>query len=195
MEELCVTIQILLITEVRPVTLIIGKGYVRWPNTLLGIKLKIKGKGYVYWTESHTRSTTVDGKTTTHTETESYTKNERYFKHEFHLFGSGLYITLFKCIPKAITHFFSNLKGQKTTLEPGERAFEFSFTLPSQIPSSFSDKYCEIIYSVKVKVDLPWAVDIKSKRHFFVRDYMALNELPSAMVRFTLYLKKWSVWD
>lgn len=71
-------------------------------------------------------------------------------------------------------------------MEPGEITFDFSFTLPIEIPSSYSDRYGTIEYFAKVVVDRPWAINIKSKKHFIVRNYMTLNNIPSGMVRFIL---------
>ena len=85
-----------------------------------------------------------------------------------------------------INFFFSNLEEEKTKMEPGEITFDFSFTLPIEIPSSYSDRYGTIEYFAKVVVDRPWAINIKSKKHFIVRNYMTLNNIPSGMVRFIL---------
>ena len=78
--------------------------------------------------------------------------------------------------------------GESCEIEAGERALNFSFVIPHQIPSSYSDDIGKIKYVAKAKVDIPWATDIESEKEFYVRDYLTLNQLPSANVRIHQYL-------
>jgi len=106
------------------------------------IKLKIVGRGKVFWIDRHLTLTTRNGRLAVRQVKTVRFRTEKYFKQEFHLLGS---------------------EEEKTKMEPGEITFDFSFTLPIEIPSSYSDRYGTIEYFAKVVVDRPWAINIKSK--------------------------------
>jgi len=118
------------------------------------------GRGKVFWIDRHLTLTTRNGRLAVRQVKTVRFRTEKYFKQEFHLLGS---------------------EEEKTKMEPGEITFDFSFTLPIEIPSSYSDRYGTIEYFAKVVVDRPWAINIKSKKHFIVRNYMTLNNIPSGM--------------
>lgn len=54
-----------------------------------GIKIKLKGKGKVEWSEDGTETYDEDGETKTRTVTEYYRNKEEYFETKMHLFGTG----------------------------------------------------------------------------------------------------------
>ena len=154
-------------------------------DTLTGIIVKIVGKGDVNWTEHRRETYTQNGESKTRRVPVHYSNHEEYFRHEIHLFGSGLFLRL--SILKAIVEIainFEHFIGGRSTLEPGERTFDFSFTIPPNVPASFHEAHCKIKYTVKAKIDLPWAFDIESEKDFIVNDFTTPNNVPAAMVRF-----------
>lgn len=112
----------------------------------------------MHWTESQSETSTENEESRVR-EDIHYSNREDYFKHKIHLFGSG----------------------HRTTIEPGERGYDFSFTIPYNIPASFDGDHGEIKYTVKAKLDIPWAFDLKSKKEFIVNDFMTINDYPASM--------------
>ena len=53
--------------------------------------------------------------------------------------------------------------GDNLTIPMGESHYDFSFTLPSNIPGSYKGAYGSIKYSLKAKAEVSWARDPKSE--------------------------------
>ena len=50
------------------------------------------------------------------------------------------------------------------TIPMGESRYDFSFTLPPDIPGSYKGPYGSITYTVEAKAEISWARDLKSKQ-------------------------------
>jgi hypothetical protein len=57
---------------------------------------------------------------------------------------------------------------ESVTLPAGNYSMPFSFKLPPDLPSSFSQKDCYISYSVYSNIDIAWALDPSARRFFSV---------------------------
>ena len=55
------------------------------------------------------------------------------------------------------------------TIPMGESLYDFSFTLPSNIPGSYIGSYGNIKYTLNAKAEISWARDLKSKKDIKVR--------------------------
>lgn len=66
----------------------------------------------------------------------------------------------------------------KTYLECGERMYSFEFTLPENIPPSYSSKVGDIIYEMKAEIGRSWAFDKGSKNVLTILPFLNLNWHP-----------------
>ena len=67
------------------------------------------------------------------------------------------------------------LGNTKADLPLGKSVYNFSFTLPMNIPSSFEAEFGRVRHTCSVQIDQPWRFDTKSKRPFSVVDIYDLN--------------------
>ncbi|XP_049855328.1 arrestin domain-containing protein 3-like [Schistocerca gregaria] len=80
--------------------------------------------------------------------------------------------------------WFTKLRGilavsaQELTLPPGEHVYNFSVKLPENLPSSFEGTYGRIRYTIKAKMNRPWAFDEKVKAFYTVISHLDLNKDP-----------------
>ena len=77
----------------------------------------------------------------------------------------------------------AHLNGERSELPPGEHQFQFSFYLPSNIPSSFSGNHGYIEYTTEAKANLAPGCYVNCKKTFIVHNNMNVNALPQANVR------------
>ncbi|CAL4071928.1 unnamed protein product, partial [Meganyctiphanes norvegica] len=125
--------------------------------TARSINIKFKGFSKVHWTEQETRGTGDDRKT----ETVHYDSHEEYYKAKYCLWGDGC---------------------NHNQLPPGAHTFNFSFTLPYNIPSSFRSDYGKVQHEIEVKIDVPMGIDIKKIIPYSVNEIYDLNRDQQALL-------------
>ncbi|XP_076033491.1 arrestin domain-containing protein 3-like isoform X2 [Oratosquilla oratoria] len=91
--------------------------------------------------------------------TKTYKSNECYYNTKYYVWGDG----------------------NETELPPGNHAFNFSFMLPPNIPSSFESKYGKILHEVSAALDLPMALDKECTKLVSVSSLYDLNTLPGVI--------------
>nr|XP_045584934.1 arrestin domain-containing protein 17-like isoform X2 [Procambarus clarkii]XP_045584935.1 arrestin domain-containing protein 17-like isoform X2 [Procambarus clarkii] len=125
------------------------------PKSCRGIEVKFKGLGKVHWTERRTTGTGDDRKT----ETRHYTSHETYYEMAYWVWGNG----------------------QATSeLPAGTHVFNFNYTLPAEIPSSFESHIGKVRHQCKAKMDIPWKTDKTCLRPYSVNTLYDLNTDPQA---------------
>ena len=72
--------------------------------------------------------------------------------------------------------------SEKKDLTMGTHTFPFEFQLPPTLPASFQHCVGRVTYSVKGVIDLPWAIDVKTKSPFTVGSILDLNLWPDVKV-------------
>jgi len=127
------------------------------------ISIKFEGKGKVEWTEKTVRSYHQDG-VRHYYWAENPVSNEELFLDKTFNFDSAL----------------AHLNGERSELPPGEHQFQFSFYLPSNIPSSFSGNHGYIEYTTEAKANLAPGCYVNCKKTFIVHNNMNVNALPQA---------------
>ncbi|CAL4115511.1 unnamed protein product, partial [Meganyctiphanes norvegica] len=120
-----------------------------------GIEIEFKGYCKVQWTETETVGEGEDKKTISK-KFESY---EKYYKQEYLVWGDG-----------SNTH----------ELPPGTHTFNFCYTLPTDIPSSFQAEHGKVQHECEAKIDRPWKTDTKKKVIYSVNSIYDLNLDPKA---------------
>lgn len=113
------------------------------------ISTKCRGEANVRWTKRVKRGR--------HTRTVTYSAKESYFE---------------------IKNYFIGGPSQELILPPGEHIYNFSVNLPGNLPSSFEGKYGHIRYTIKAKMNRPWAFDEKVKALYTVLSHLDLNTDP-----------------
>nr|CAD7460607.1 unnamed protein product [Timema tahoe] len=115
------------------------------------------GGARVHWTE--TRTERRHGQRGSHSinVTENYTSEEIYF-------NNSVYV-----IPKGYT---------ETVLPAGDHSFLFTFSIPSNLPSSFEGSFGYIRYTIKATLDRPWKFNQDTKVALTVLAYRDLNMYP-----------------
>ena len=71
-------------------------------------------------------------------------------------------------------------------IPPGEHNFHFEFTLPKNLPSTYSGRWGAVRYSVKSVLERPWKFDIEREYEFTLTANMDLNEEPDLLVSMTV---------
>lgn len=106
------------------------------PMNMRGLRIEFDGKAMCHWTKEEG---TGDEKRTV-----SYNGNETYFNLVSVLFGN---------LPNAGSHTFQHPDGRHT--------YQFNFSLPNPLPSSFEGEFGHIRYILKAQIDKPWRFDYK----------------------------------
>ncbi|XP_031348844.1 arrestin domain-containing protein 3-like [Photinus pyralis] len=83
----------------------------------------------------------------------------------------------FRMDEREIFNVESNLLEGETTLPPGIYNYPFTFTLPSNIPSSLKEMYGSVKYNVRAVIDRPWALNHERKQAFTVASFNNLNQM------------------
>jgi len=119
------------------------------------IKMEFEGKGYCHWSETHG---TGDDRRTEH-----YYGKEKIFEYKCVIYGqSG--------------------GGSRVVLPAGQTSYQFAFTVPNNIPSSFEGRIGHIRYEMKAEIDRPWKFDHKVKRPITINDIIDTN-LPQYQIK------------
>nr|CAD7571481.1 unnamed protein product [Timema californicum] len=66
----------------------------------------------------------------------------------------------------------------ETVLPAGDHSFLFTFSIPSNLPSSFEGAFGYIRYTIKASLDRPWKFNQDTKVAFTVLAYRDLNNYP-----------------
>ncbi|CAL4127936.1 unnamed protein product, partial [Meganyctiphanes norvegica] len=90
-----------------------------------------------------------------------YGNSEKYYHEEYFLWGDG--------------------KTAKV-IKPGRHCYSFSFTLPSNVPTSFCSSYGEVRHECTGRMYLAWKKDKKIVKPFSVNTLYDLNTDPKASV-------------
>jgi len=126
------------------------------PKKMKCLKVAMVGRGEVHWSESETRSVTVNGETRNETVTRDYRASESYLDQEAVVFH-----------------------GQ--SLNPGTHLFPFTFLLPGSLPSSYESRIGHVRYFIKADIVRDWRWNHKTKQHVTVNGILDLNLFPSAL--------------
>ncbi|XP_059176261.1 arrestin domain-containing protein 3-like isoform X2 [Physella acuta] len=126
-----------------------------------GIRLFIRGKAFVHWTEQTMRG---PGESR-HKETRHHSATEDYFDVSQPL------------LTKATE---TGQPEEKRILDAGQYTYPFTFVIPQSAPSSFEGKYGFVRYWVKVTVERHWKEDVSVKKLFSVVCPVDLNREPPA---------------
>jgi len=120
------------------------------------IKVQLVGRGEVHWTEEK-REQRRDSRGEIYSEEihEHFRSTESYLDQEAVVYHGP-------------------------SLQPGTHLFPFSFTLPSNLPSSFETKIGHVRYFVKADIVRDWMWNHKVKQHITVNGILDLNLYPSA---------------
>ncbi|XP_049799800.1 uncharacterized protein LOC126235108 [Schistocerca nitens] len=113
------------------------------------ISAKFRGEANVRWTEQVRRNG--------ETKSVTFSAYEKYFETKYYFVGGP---------------------SQELTLPPGEHVYNFSVKLPENLPSSFEGTYGRIRYTIKAKMNRPWAFDEKVKAFYTVISHLDLNKDP-----------------
>lgn len=116
------------------------------------INVKLVGLSYCNWTTTRTERDS-QGNTRTHTD---------------HHVGSQQLVDL-----QAIIFGWSSTGHVKHP--PGRHVYQFTFTLPWPLPSSFEGGTGHIRYYIEAKVDRPWKFDHKVRKAFTVNEVIDIN--------------------
>ncbi|XP_048733659.2 arrestin domain-containing protein 17-like [Ostrea edulis] len=120
--------------------------------------MKCVGWGEVHWTQT---IQSVGPGQKPKSETIHINGEESYFKSVIALYGKAV--------------------DTGEWLPQGRHLFHFSFTLPSTLPSSYNDKYGNIVYEVSVVLDLDyWSSNEIVRKEFKVVSDLDLNKYPAA---------------
>lgn len=117
------------------------------PMDMKGLYIECYGSGYCHWTE---QSGSGENK-----RTEDYSGNESLFTFNSFLFGNG---------------------STKIKHPCGRFEYQFMFTLPAVLPSSFEGHYGHIRYELKAQIIRPWRFDIKIKRPVIINELIDTNQ-------------------
>ncbi|XP_057295499.1 arrestin domain-containing protein 2-like [Hydractinia symbiolongicarpus] len=120
------------------------------PMDMRGLRIELQGKSHCHWTEEHG---TGDNKKTEH-----YSGSEKIFEYVTCLYGN---------LPTATT--------MKLSHPPGRYEYQFMFTLPQTLPSSFEGSHGHIRYELKAQIDKPWKFDHKVKRPIIINEIIDPN--------------------
>ena len=121
------------------------------PMNMRGLRIELEGKAHCHWTVEEGSG---DDKRTV-----SYEGHEKYFELVLGLFGN---------LPNS---------GSYTLAHPaGRHIYQFSFSLPTPIPSSFEGKHGYIRYILKAQIDKPWKFDHKVKRPITINEIIDPND-------------------
>ena len=124
------------------------------PQSYEDIKVSLKGKGRVHWTEERiVTDTAEDGTQTQRTETIEFESKKVFVDAKIELWDKD--------------------KSPDRCLPPGEHSFQFSFSLPAHSPSSFEGEHGTIKYSLKAKID--GHEDHKTKAKVKVAEVVDIN--------------------
>lgn len=74
-------------------------------------------------------------------------------------------------------------KEDLTTLKEGPHCFDFRFTIPESVPSSFEGEFGWVRYSLECRIEKPWKSDYLLKDNFQVMNHLDLNLVKEAEVR------------
>ncbi|XP_049801635.1 arrestin domain-containing protein 17-like [Schistocerca nitens] len=113
------------------------------------ISAKCRGEANVRWTRRVRRRG--------HTKHIRYSAHENYFETKYYFVGGP---------------------SEELILPPGEHVYNFSVKLPENLPSSFEGTYGHIRYTIKAKMNRPWAFDEKVKAFYTVLSHLDLNTDP-----------------
>ncbi|XP_047108254.1 arrestin domain-containing protein 17-like isoform X4 [Schistocerca piceifrons] len=113
------------------------------------ISAKCRGEANVSWTRRVRRRG--------HTKHIRYSAHENYFETKYYFVGGP---------------------SEELILPPGEHVYNFSVKLPENLPSSFEGTYGHIRYTIKAKMNRPWAFDEKVKAFYTVLSHLDLNTDP-----------------
>lgn len=156
-------------------------------DTFLGVKIKIKGKGKVKWSDLVT-STDAKGKIqfvrVWRTSDETYLKTVMPLDPQegnFHLLAlsseeNSIYCEFKRC--KIQCNRFSG----KFMLPLGQYLYPFSMTLPSNLPASFIGLHGRVLYYAKATVMFESRDNAEKKIFFRVRNILNLNNFPALKV-------------
>ncbi|XP_015601478.1 arrestin domain-containing protein 17 [Cephus cinctus] len=127
------------------------------PKKLRGINVKAKGVANTCWS-SDKQELNNEGRY--ENETQTVTGHEEYFNIQYYVLGS--------------------FAGSEIELPAGEHKYQFSVTLPPDLPSSFESDFGHVRYTVKAILDRPWKFDQETKVAFTVVSSFDLNQEPKA---------------
>lgn len=133
-----------------------------------GIQISYKGEAYTHWTEYESYRT-ADGKTSRRSV--SYIGSEEYFHYKYYVIGGSSDNTI--------------------ELPPGQHVYNFSYTLPKALPSSFEGGTGYVRYTVKATIDRPWKFDQTIKAAYTVIAHLDINLNPLAREPATLTMEKY----
>ncbi|KAL4704454.1 hypothetical protein ACJJTC_019553 [Scirpophaga incertulas] len=126
------------------------------PKKVRGIHVKFKGEAHTEWCESKQEE---NAQGTTESSDTMHTGHEEYFQYSYYLLGSNT--------------------GSEIEIPAGKQTYNFTFTLPPVLPSSFEGECGYVRYTVKVTLDRPWKFDQETKMAFTVINALDLNLNPS----------------
>lgn len=145
--------------------------------------MKVYGEAKCQWTE-----TGGNGQTKRPTD---FSGKETYFDYTIQLIPSTG-SNNFKIKVGITVHTFSNntfiFSDEPTGLMAGNHEFNFSFTLPPNIPSSFEGPFGYVRYVAKVEFKRPKKISLFYKVSFMILDNVDLNHIPNTRVRTRLCL-------
>ncbi|KAG6444951.1 arrestin domain-containing protein 17 [Manduca sexta] len=137
------------------------------PKKVRGIHVKFKGEAHTEWYESKQQENS-EGKT--ESSDTMHSGNEEYFQISYYLLGSN--------------------SGNEIEIPEGKHTYNFTFTLPPVLPSSFEGEHGYIRYTVKVTLDRPWKFDQETKMAFTVINALDLNLNPNYKEPIHIQLEK-----
>ncbi|CAL4063649.1 unnamed protein product, partial [Meganyctiphanes norvegica] len=127
------------------------------------IRIQFKGYCLVHWTEEEYRKDEAyrgSKGTKMRSVDVSYDSYEEYYKQNFNLSGDG-------CVNNHVA--------------PESDSFNFSYTLPQNIPCSFESDIGKVQHELEVTIDLPMGREIKKIIPYSVNDLYDLNSDEEAL--------------
>jgi hypothetical protein len=118
-----------------------------------GIRVRFHGYEKALWTSGTGKNRT------THSQT------RHFFNDEVTVFGQEK-LSLSELLADAVSGIFS--KDRYEILQPGTYEYDFSYTLPFDLPGDFEYRRSRIAYEINAYVDIPLKIDISATQNLTI---------------------------
>lgn len=129
-----------------------------------GIRVRFHGYEKAHWTSGSGKNRT------THDQTRDF------FNDELTVFGQEK-LSMSAVLADAVSGIFS--KDRYEILQPGTYEYDFSYTLPFDLPGDFEYRSSRIAYEIKAYVDIPLKVDISATQKLTIYEPYNPEEIAS----------------